>query len=63
MNHSKIIVASIVSLCTMSQTTFAQAPARLLNEGSSFLPWAISGGLILLVGIIAFINPKRSHLN
>lgn len=63
MKPSKILVTTLIAFCVTSPSVWAQAQARLLNEDASFLPWAIAGGLIVLIGVIAFINPKRSHLN
>ena len=43
--------------------TLAQKPATVAKpEGTSFLPWLISLGILVVVGATAFLNPKRSHL-
>jgi len=63
MNKLKILSSTLIALCVTSSSVWAQAPARLMNEDAGLLPWAIAGGLIILISVIAFINPKRSHLN
>jgi len=47
----------------LAGSVFAQDQGRLANEDSGLLPWLITGGLIVIVCITAFINPKRTHLS
>ena len=42
---------------------FAQQPARLSGEESVTLQWVIAFGIMIVIGVSAFLNPKRSHLN
>jgi hypothetical protein len=43
-------------------SAWAQKPARMPKDESALIPWAIAGGIIVLVCVCAFLNPKRSHL-
>lgn len=46
-----------------ASTVHAQAPARLSGDESVTLQWVIAFGLIVVIAVSAFLNPKRSHLN
>ena len=41
---------------------WAQRSARLRDDEGSLIPWAIVGGIIVLICVCGFLNPKRSHL-
>lgn len=45
----------------LASVAFAQNPARLPGEAGATLPWAITLGIVAVVGAAAFLNPKRSH--
>jgi hypothetical protein len=45
----------------LSTPALAQKPAELPNDGAGILPWAIGGGIAVLMLIPPFLNPKRSH--
>ncbi len=61
-------VGVVVGLATLglhltAAAAMAQKQARFTDEdGSSILPFAISAGIVVLICIGAFMNPKRSHL-
>ena len=46
-----------------ASTALAQRPARLPDEDGGLIQWAIAAGIIILICIPAFLNPKRSHLD
>lgn len=62
---SSLVPAAVaLVVCNLSTVAiFAQKPAAAAKpEGTSFLPWIIALGILFVVGITAFLNPKRSHL-
>lgn len=40
----------------------AQEPGRLPGEGRGWLPWAVAVGIVIVICVAGFLNPKRSHL-
>lgn len=42
---------------------FAQMDARLSGEDKGILQWVVALGIVILMAAIAFMNPKRSHLD
>lgn len=57
-----------LSAATMAAVGFAlpavaQKPARLPDEGGGALPWLVAGGIVVIICLSAFLNPKRSHLS
>ena len=41
----------------------AQKEARMPEQDKGLIQWAIAAGIIILIGVVAFLNPKRSHLD
>jgi len=41
----------------------AQTPSKVPPDESVTLQWVIALGVMVVIGISAFLNPKRSHLN
>lgn len=59
----KSAVPMLLGVVGFTNIAWAQTPARLTNEEQGVLVWVIAAGLIIVVGLPAFIKPKRSHLN
>lgn len=49
--------------CLSSGAVFAQKPVKPPETEGGVLPWVIALGLMVVIGVSAFLNPKRSHLN
>jgi len=64
-NPSRLGTACLTGLifCVSSAATYAQKPTKAPEGESVTLQWAIALGLMVIIGISAFLNPKRSHLN
>jgi hypothetical protein len=43
-------------------TVWAQRPSSPPKDEGGAITAAIAGGVIILVGVCGFLNPKRSHL-
>ena len=41
---------------------WAQKPGRLGDDEDSLLRWGITVGIMVVIGLTAFLNSKRSHL-
>ncbi len=52
--------AGLIVLHTTAATAWAQKPVKPPEE-SATLQWVIALGVMVVVGIAAFLNPKRSH--
>ncbi len=57
------VLPAILGVHLSAASVWAQTPGRPPEAGSGILPWCIAAGIVLVVCITAFINPKRSHLN
>jgi len=42
---------------------FAQRAATLPKEDGGVLQWVVAAGIVFVICVTAFLNPKRSHLN
>jgi hypothetical protein len=56
------VVVGLAAVHLASDHAWAQKSARLPGDGEGFLPWAVGGGIIVVICIAGFLNPKRSHL-
>ncbi|MCH8251891.1 MAG: hypothetical protein IID36_05500 [Planctomycetes bacterium] len=45
----------------MTSSVVAQTPARLPPADKDFLHWLVGLGVVLLIAVAAFLNPKRTH--
>jgi len=45
-----------------STAAWAQEPCAF-TEGNGAFPWLITAGLLLLIAVSAFLNPKRTHMD
>ncbi len=41
---------------------WAQKRGRLGDDQDSLLRWGITAGIVVVIGLTAFLNSKRSHL-
>ena len=41
---------------------WAQKRGRLADDEDSLLRWGITAGVVVVIGLTAFLNSKRSHL-
>ena len=56
-------VASAILVCLSTSTAWAQKPSKPPGDDSVTMQWTIAIGLMVVIGVSAFLNPKRSHLN
>ena len=56
-----VSAGSMIALHLTATAAWAQSSARLAGDDKGLLQWAIAAGILILVGIAGFINPKRSH--
>ena len=50
-----------VAFLVLCAPALAQQDGRVSGEDKGILQWVIAIGIIVLTGVIAFMNPKRSH--
>ncbi len=55
--------ASLVVFLASTSTAWAQKPIKPPGDDSVTMQWTIAIGLVVVIGVSAFLNPKRSHLN
>ena len=55
-------IAGVVAMHLAASVAWAQKPGRLPGEERGWLPWAVAAGIIVIICIAGFLNPKRSHL-
>ncbi len=58
---STLVAAAAVHGAAFS--AWAQKPARPAEDDSGVLQWVIAAGIVVVICVTAFLNPKRSHLN
>ena len=56
-----LVAAAVVHGAALS--AWAQKPTRPPEDDSGILQWAIAAGIVVVICVTAFLNPKRSHLN
>lgn len=56
-------LAAVVTVHAATSEALAQKVATPTDEDGGMLSWLIAAGIIVVVCLSAFINPKRSHLN
>ncbi|MHC4697802.1 MAG: hypothetical protein ACYTFA_13810 [Planctomycetota bacterium] len=56
------VVVGAVATHLASSPAWAQKPGRVPGDGAGFYPWAIAAGIIVVICVAGFLNPKRSHL-
>ena len=56
-------VVAMLAVHMLAVSARAQQTGNLPEEESGLLQWCIAAGIVLVICITAFLNPKRSHLN
>ena len=41
--------------------SLAQKPAELVPDEEGMVRWGVTAGVVVVIGLTAFLNPKRSH--
>ncbi|MEK6799837.1 MAG: hypothetical protein AABZ12_12800 [Planctomycetota bacterium] len=54
-------MAAHTAMHLTASSAWAQLPARLPGTDNSLLAWGIAAGLVVVVCITGFLDPKRSH--
>lgn len=54
---------ALTSFVVSTSTAWAQKPSKPPGDDSVTMQWTIAIGLMVVIGVSAFLNPKRSHLN
>ena len=57
------VIAAAVAVHGAASEALAQKIAIPTDEDGGAMSWLIAAGIIVVVCLSAFINPKRSHLN
>ena len=57
-----ILAWGVAAMHVGSTTALAQNVCKF-TEGRGAFPWLITVGLLLLIAVSAFLNPKRSHMD
>jgi hypothetical protein len=52
----------VLGLHGSAAAVLGQTPAQLPGEAAEWLNWVIGAGVVVVVVLAAFLNPKRSHL-
>lgn len=55
--------ATVVVFALSASTAWAQRPTKPPGDDSVTMQWSIAIGLMVVICVSAFINPKRSHLD
>ncbi|MCO6438849.1 MAG: hypothetical protein J5J06_17275 [Phycisphaerae bacterium] len=58
-----LTMVAIPVLHLSAAAAMAQTPARLPDEEGVVVTWAIAAGIVVIVCLASFLNPKRSHLS
>ncbi len=56
-------ICAVAGTMLWSSVAQAQTPLSIPESDGGFLPWAVAGGIAVMIVVPAFLNPKRSHLN
>ena len=56
-------VVAMLTVHMLAVSAQAQRTGKVPDEEGGLLQWCIAAGIVLVVCITAFLNPKRSHLN
>ena len=56
-------MVTLTCFVASSSAAWAQKPMKPPGDDSVTMQWTIAIGLIVVIGVSAFLNPKRSHLN
>ena len=56
-------ICAVVATLLWNSVAQAQTPLSIPESDGGFLPWAVAGGIAVMILVPAFLNPKRSHLN
>lgn len=56
------MVPSAMMAHAMGSVAIAQTPATLPGEDGGWLQWLVGVGVVVVIVITGFLNPKRSHL-
>ena len=56
-------LVAMLAVHMLAVSAHAQRNGKLPEEEGGLLQWCIAAGIVLVVCITAFLNPKRSHLN
>jgi hypothetical protein len=56
-----LVAAAVVHASALS--AWAQKPTKPPEDDSGVLQWVIAAGIVVVICVTAFLNPKRSHLN
>ncbi len=62
-SRTRIAGAAAWLIHVLAGGAWAQTPTRPPETEGAVLQWVIAGGLLIVIGISGFLNPKRSHLN
>lgn len=62
-HYRRPAVVAMLTVHMLAVSAQAQPTGRLPEEEGGLLQWCIAAGIVLVVCITAFLNPKRSHLN
>ena len=61
--YQRRAVVAMLAVHMFAVSARAQQTGRLPEEEGGLLQWCIAAGIVLVVCITAFMNPKRSHRN
>lgn len=57
------MVCAALAVQLLPAVAWAQKPGRLADDEESLLRYGIAAGVVVVMGITAFLNSKRSHLS
>ncbi|MBU0718708.1 MAG: hypothetical protein KJ749_10705 [Planctomycetes bacterium] len=57
------VVCAALAVQALPTVAWAQKPGRVVDDEESLLRYGIAAGVVVVMGITAFLNSKRSHLS
>ena len=57
-----VVIGMALAMHLSAACAWAQKRGRLADDEDSLLRWGITAGIVVVIGLTAFLNSKRSHL-
>ena len=57
-----VVTGMALAMHLSAACAWAQKTGRLADDEDSLLRWGITAGVVVVIGLTAFLNSKRSHL-
>ena len=61
--YRRPVVVAMLAVHMLAVSAQAQRTGKVPDEDGGLVQWCIAAGIVFVVCVTAFMNPKRSHLN